>query len=144
MKKFLTKWLVNLTVLFVSTIIGLLIGEGIVRLLYKDKIVLYPRYTTHARYGDFSIRVTRPLMEYKHTSDNGVFKFRTNNRGFRNDEDIDYGKKENEIRVLCIGDSHTQGYEVKQHETFSWIAESLLRQKGMNATVINAGVSGFR
>lgn len=143
MKKTLVKWLVNLTVLLLSILIALLIGEGIVRFFYKDQIVLFPRYNTNAEYGDFSIRRVRSNMEYKHTSIDGVFHFKTNNRGFRNDQDIAYEKKENEIRIVCLGDSHTLGYEVNQHDTFSWVAENALRQQGLNATVINAGVSGF-
>jgi len=143
MKKVLVKWLVNLTFLLTSIIIALLIGECIVRFLYKEKMVLFPRYTTNAEYGDFSIRVGRSNMEYKHTSIDGVFNFRTNNRGFRNDKDIEYVKKDNEIRILCLGDSHTLGYEVNQNETFSWVTEYLLKQKDLNATVINAGVAGF-
>jgi hypothetical protein len=143
MKKTLVKWLGNFALLLASIVIALLIGEGIVRFIYKDDIVLFPRYTTNAKYGDFSIRVNRLNMEYKHTSIDGVYNFRTNNRGFRNDKDIEYVKKDNEVRILCLGDSHTQGYEVNQNETFSWVTEYLLRQNGLNATVINAGVAGF-
>src|ERR1035437_6918656 len=143
MKKTLAKWLGNLALLLSSIIVALIVGEGIVRLLYKKSILLFPRYTTNAKYGDFSIRVVRSNMVFKHTSVDGVFNFKTNNHGFRNDENIEYAKNENEIRVLCLGDSHTQGYEVNQHETFSWVTENILRQKGLDATVINAGVAGF-
>jgi hypothetical protein len=143
MKKTLVKWSANLALLLASIFIALLIGECIVRFLYKDKMILFPRYTTNAKYGDFSIRVNRSNMAYKHTSIDGIFHFRTNNRGFRNDKDIEYVKKDNEIRILCLGDSHTLGYEVNQNETFSWVTENLLRQKGLNTTVINAGVAGF-
>ena len=59
MKKTHVKWLGNLALLLASIVIALLIGECIVRFLYKDKIALFPRYTTNAKYGDFSIRVNR-------------------------------------------------------------------------------------
>lgn len=143
MKNTIVKWLVNIAFMVTSIVIALLIGEWIVRALYKDKIVLFPRYTTDINYGDYSIRVIRPNMEFKHTSVDGVFNFKTNSRGFRSDNEIAYEKQDNEIRIICLGDSHTQGYEVNQNETYSWVTESLLRQKGLNATVINAGVSGF-
>lgn len=143
MKNNLVKWLVNISFMLVSVIIALLIGEWIVRILYKDKIVLFPRYTTGVQYGDYTIRRIRPNMEFKHTSVDGVFHFKTNSRGFRSDVEIDYEKAANEIRIITLGDSHTQGYEVDQHETYSWVTESLLKKKGLNATVINAGVSGF-
>lgn len=143
MKITVKNWLANITLLFTSIIITLLIGECFIRFLYKEKMVLYPRYTTNAKYGDFSIRRVRSNMEYKHTSIDGVFNFKTNNLGFRNDKDVVYQKEKNELRILCLGDSHTLGYEVNQHETFSWITEYLLRERGINATVLNAGVSGF-
>lgn len=143
MKKIYKKWLVNLSLFVFSIFVALLIGELIVRFLYKDTIVLYPRYTTNAKYGNFSIRCVRPNMQYIHRSIDGVFHFKTNNHGFRNDENIEYAKKDKEVRILCLGDSHTEGYEVNQDETFSWVTEHLIRAKGINATVINAGVSGF-
>ena len=61
----------------------------------------------------------------------------------RNNSNIEYKKEPNVIRILSLGDSHTQGYEVNQKQTFSYVAEQLLNKKGFNSTVINAGVSGF-
>jgi len=47
------------------------------------------------------------------------------------------------LRVLSLGDSHTQGYEVHQDATFSAVLERYLRSHGTRAEVLNAGVSGF-
>jgi lysophospholipase L1-like esterase len=143
MKRKLVKWSTNAILVLGSILLALFICEFIVRYLYKDKINLFPRYATNGVYGEYSIRRLRSNMEFKHISIDGVFHFKTNNKGFRSDEDIDYQKKNDEIRILCLGDSHTQGFEVDQHETYSWVAESLLREKGINATVINTGVAGF-
>ena len=55
----------------------------------------------------------------------GSWKFTTNKQGFRNDKDFDYAKPEGVIRIVSLGDSQTQGYEVRQVE------------------VMNTGVSGF-
>src|SRR5438874_1371459 len=47
------------------------------------------------------------------------------------------------LRVLSLGDSHTQGYEVRQEATFSAVLERYLRSHGVRAEVLNAGVSGY-
>jgi hypothetical protein len=133
----------NLAALCISLIVALLIAEAIVRGVYGTRMVLYPRYHTSARFGAFTIRRIRPNMSFTHTSADGTFHFRTNNRGFRNDSDIEYVKEPGEVRVLSLGDSHTQGYEVNQDQTFSAVAERELRAQGIQATVMNAGVSGF-
>lgn len=46
------------------------------------------------------------------------------------------------IRILAFGDSLTQGYGVPPGDDFPDVLEHALKAKGMNATVINAGVSG--
>ena len=142
-KATIRKTLLNLTVLVIFTMIALLIAEGIVRLLFKDQMALFPRYNTDVQYGSFSIRRVRPNMEYTHQSIDGRFNFISNNRGFRSHRDIDYLKQNDELRILCLGDSHTLGYEVNQDQTFSAVAETVLNNSQIKATVINAGVSGF-
>src|SRR5204863_7405009 len=47
------------------------------------------------------------------------------------------------LRVLALGDSHTQGYEARQDATFSAVLERYLRRHGVRAEVLNTGVSGF-
>jgi hypothetical protein len=118
-------------------------GEIVVRLLYKDTTVLFPRYHTDYRYGRYAIRGIRPNAEYWMTSVDGSWKFTTNSKGFRNTKDIAYAKPANTLRVLSIGDSHTQGYEVRQDFTFSAILERYLGHHAKRAEVINSGVSGF-
>ncbi|MCL6260772.1 SGNH/GDSL hydrolase family protein [Aquiflexum sp. TKW24L] len=135
-------WFGNILILVVSLTIAFLIGEGVIRLLYKDQITLFPRYTTDAHYGEFSIRRMIPNLKFKHRSVDGVFHFKTNNKGFRSDEDIEYAKKANELRVLVIGDSHSFGAEVNQEECYAAVTQYLLRENGLDVTVINAGFAG--
>ncbi|MDO8992209.1 MAG: GDSL-type esterase/lipase family protein [Daejeonella sp.] len=142
-KNNLKSFLGGMLIFSISIIIGLLIGEVIIRLMYKKEMVLYPRYHTDVTYGDFKIRRIRPNMTFTHTSFEGSFNFKTNNKGFRNDKDINYKKEKGEIRVIALGDSHTQGYDVNQDETFSSFAENMLNKNGLKSIVINAGVSGF-
>jgi lysophospholipase L1-like esterase len=77
------------------------------------------------------------------TTIDGSWKCVTNSRGFRNTREFDYGKPANTLRVLSVGDSHTQGYEVRQEFTFSAVLERFLSHRGKKAEVINTGVSGF-
>jgi lysophospholipase L1-like esterase len=67
----------------------------------------------------------------------------TNKQGFRNEQDFTYEKPAGTIRVISLGDSHTQGYEVYQDETFSAVIERFLQTRGFQTEVMNAGVSGF-
>ena len=71
------------------------------------------------------------------------WKFVTNASGFRNERDFAYEKPAGTVRVLSLGDSHTQGFEVRQDRTFSAVVERHLSDQGIKAEVMNAGVSGF-
>lgn len=127
----------------VSMLVAFGIGEIMARALYKDSITLFPRYHTSAKYGDFTLRRIRPNSTFWHTSPDGTWKFQTNAQGFRNTEDFTYEKPHGATRVLTLGDSHTQGYEVRQDHTYTAIIEKYLRKHGWNVQAINAGVSGF-
>jgi lysophospholipase L1-like esterase len=136
-------WLSSLILLIVTLMICLLVGEGVARLVLADSMILFPRYHTDADYGEFTIRTLRPNTVFWHTSPDGRWKFVINANGFRNDLDIANEKPAGTVRVLSIGDSHTQGFEVHQDRTFSAVVERYLRDHGINAEVMNAGVSGF-
>lgn len=133
----------NIALLVITTILCLLAGEAFLRIFMKDSIVLFPRYHTGGQYEDFAIRRMRPNSTFTHTSIDGSWEFRINAQGFRNDQDFLYEKPANTIRVLSLGDSHTEGFEVRQHRTFSAIMERYLNANNLKAEVINAGVSGF-
>ena len=135
--------LVSISVFCVVLAATLLLGELIVRILYADQTVLFPRYHTDVQYGDYTIRRIRPNSRFQHTSRDGSWEFVTNSQGFRNFKDFAYEKPPGKFRVLSLGDSHTQGYEVRQEHTYSAVLERYLRLNGIDAEVINAGVSGF-
>lgn len=133
----------NASVLILSLVVLLLIAEFIVRTLYKQEVVLFPRYHTDAKYGAFTLRRIRPNSEFWHTSRDGSWKFTTNSQGFRNYTNFTYNKPKDVVRILSLGDSHTQGYEVSQGYTYSSVIETYLKSQGVSAEVINAGVSGL-
>jgi lysophospholipase L1-like esterase len=130
-----------------STLLALAAGEAVVRALFKDQTVIFPRYHTDYRYGEYTLRGIRANAEFWHTSADGSWRFVTNSRGLRDARDFAYAKPAGTLRVLSLGDSHTQGYEVRQDATFSAVLERYLNvhlhARGVKAEVLNAGVSGF-
>lgn len=133
----------NLALLLLTLALTFSLCEFAVRLLYKDSTVLFPRYHTDYQYGRYTIRGIRPNSEFRHTSVDGSWVFNTNNKGFRSTVNVDYAKPAGIKRVLGLGDSHTQGYEVHQEATFSAVLERYLAHRGIKAEVLNAGVSGY-
>ena len=63
-------WTVNIFLLCFTIVVGLGLGEIIVRGLV-DNIILAPRYHTDAVYGDFVLRRLRPNSVFWHTSPDG-------------------------------------------------------------------------
>lgn len=133
----------NAAVTLAALLCAFALGEGVVRLFYKDASVLFPRYHTEYRYGSYTLRGIRPNAEFWHTSVDGSWKFVTNSKGFRDGREFAYAKAQGTLRVLSLGDSHTQGYEVRQEHTYSAVLERFLGGRKIAAEAINAGVSGF-
>lgn len=133
----------KLIALGVTCLVMAVIGEIAVRVLLRKSTYLFPRYHTGATYGDFNIRRLRENETFQHKSIDGTWEFRTNDKGFRDDRDFPYEKPSGTFRVISLGDSNTQGLEVRQEHTFSAVLERFLESKGKKAEVINTGVSGF-
>jgi hypothetical protein len=135
--------LANALLLLATLAVAFVVGEVAVRALYAEQSTLFPRYHTDYRYGNYVVRGIRPNADFWHTSVDGRWRFVTNSRGFRDEREFAYAKPAGTLRVLALGDSHTQGYEVAQDATFSAVLERALRARGIDAEVINTGVSGF-
>lgn len=133
----------SILVAIVASAICFGIGEGIVRGLMKDSVVLFPRYHVAAQYGPIALRRLQPNTVFWHTSVDGSWQFRTNAQGFRDDEDWSLEKPAGQLRVLVLGDSNTQGFEVRQEQTYSAVMQRALRRRGLDAKVMNTGISGF-
>jgi hypothetical protein len=126
-----------------AVFISLIGGEIATRLILGNEIVLFPRNFTAAHYGEVTLRRLIPNSTFRHTSMDGSWEFRTNAQGFRDNENYEYQKPAGQRRVLVLGDSHTQGFEVRQSATFSKLLEQRLRAKGIDTQVLNTGISGF-
>jgi len=130
--------------LLLSLVASLALGEIAARSFFSDSIELFPRNFAEAPYDDgVTLRRLIPSTTFRHTSIDGSWEFRTNSQGFRDDEEYRYAKPATRLRVLVLGDSHTQGYEVGQSATFSSVLENQLRAAGLDAEVLNTGISGF-
>lgn len=143
MMKNKTTLLKRILLVISSLVISLLVAEGIIRQFFGDRIVLFPRFHDTASYGKYTIRRLRPNTTFWHRSVDGSWKFVTNSKGFRSDREYSYGKPTGALRVISLGDSHTQGFECDQDKTYSSVIERFLGTRGVKAEVINAGVSGF-
>lgn len=133
------KWLLSLAVLLT----GLVAAEGVVRLLYRRTTVIFPRFHSDARYGEFTMRRLRPHTQFWHTSIDGQWEFRINSQGFRADKEYGYEKAPGCQRVICLGDSHTEGFECRQEHTYAAVIERYFAVRGRCVEAINAGASGF-
>src|ERR1700682_1133367 len=108
----LKKVLAHAAVAVFALALAMALGEIAVRLLFKDSQVLFPHYHKDYHYGKYTIRDIRANAEFRHTSVDGSWTFLTNSKGFRNTREFAYAKPAGRVRVLSLGDSHTQGYEV--------------------------------
>jgi hypothetical protein len=133
----------NLALLASVVLVCLGLCEIATRLFFADQILLFPRYHTSARYGEFTLRRLRPNFQFWHTDREGRWKFVTNNQGFRSYEDFHLEKPPGVFRVIALGDSTTEGFEVSQGDTYPAVLERYLREKGINTEVFNTGISGF-
>ncbi len=73
--------------------------------------------------------------------ENGAFIWKTNNMGFREDNDTSKHNSSS-FRVIVVGDSHTDGV-VNNRDSFPNIAETTLNEFGLDIEVINAGTGCF-
>jgi len=58
----------NTGIIILTALIAVAFCELIVRVLYADTIVLFPRYHTDAQYGEFTLRKIRSNADFRHKS----------------------------------------------------------------------------
>ena len=117
----------------IITFVAFLLLEGILRLVdFKEKVAqpiltdieLMLEEPTPYKWDDALIYSFIPGHEWIGPEDN--IEYRINNIGLRG-SDI-YTKKENELRVLCLGDSSTFGLGVAVDQTFCAVLASRLQK----------------
>lgn len=74
----------------------------------------------------------------------GSASYHFNNLGFRGTKAISQEKPDSTIRVVCMGDSCSMGWEVDDSETYCYVLGKLLEKAlGVTVEAINAGVPGY-
>lgn len=136
-------WWSKVSVFLFAALVSLLLSEAATRFFFADLIVLFPRYHTDVSYGAYRIRRLLPNTQFWHTTIDGSWKFAINAQGFRASRDYMYEKPRDVVRIIALGDSQTQGFEVRQERTYSAVIERYLIRHGIKAEVLNTGVSGF-
>lgn len=134
MKNLLLSSLLTLSALAVC----LLVGEIAARLLLPPQpLYLYPQPLHDP---DPKLRwVLRPRQQ-GFTQDRPMH---VNGAGLRDAEEIPARKPPGELRVLVLGDSFTFGNGVGDSDTYAEVLEARLRERGLAARVLNAGVQGY-
>lgn len=95
------------------------------------------------RYGE-GIRLFQPNMDTKvdYLTGSADYTFRTNAFGLRS-RPVSREKPPETLRILCVGDSFTEGFGVNQEETFPNRLDGILNGLGVQSEVLCAAMSGF-
>ena len=130
------------------TVLIFLSFEGILRLVYPDKMTTYPEQTMKEdlayEYNDGYIVSLKPHIKkvFMRSQSNGGEKIEwyTNKNRFRGQE----LRGHHDARIMVYGDSNVLARFSNLEETFPYKLEKYLREKtGKDIEVINAGVVGF-
>jgi len=125
-----------------STILSLLLIEGAARLVVwarwpEGRVEMLTRPTpTRGRYA------TDPELGYRMAPNFEMEGFRHDSIGFRGDE-FPVARTADVARIVILGGSTVYGPQVRDEETSAFRLEELLRERGIEAEVINAGVPGW-
>lgn len=131
-------FLKNILLLAVTVVACLVILEFAVR-------AFYPVQTQQAREVFVNYHELIPNLNMWMIDDNGEFKSRlvTNSEGMNYPYSIPYKKRNNEFRVMMVGDSFTLAAYVPFEESHHHLLEERLRKRfGDYVTVVNAGQGG--
>jgi lysophospholipase L1-like esterase len=86
--------------------------------------------------------VQQPNLDVSTQTPQGLVRFRTNADGLTPPE-AQRRKPAGALRIMVFGDSFTVGRFVPQDEIYTARLEGLLRERGIPADVVNAGVQGY-
>ena len=134
----------SLLLLAASVMVGLVVLEVGVRITFGDVCSHRGIYAAHPRYlytlhPGFSGKQFFQLYE----DESAEIPVSISMQGLR---DRACGpRKDNEFRILLLGDSYTFGWALAREHTLSYLLEERLKSHGLpeDISVINAGVSGY-
>lgn len=125
-------------VIFINLLVIVCLLEIGLRIIIGD--ALPPRFFEPSpKFGHFHVAGRSGVQKTDEYASDVVI----NDKGLR-DDDVPYTKPDDEIRILVVGDSFTEGLQVEQAETFANLLEAQCSAAtGTAVTVINGGVSRF-
>ena len=86
--------------------------------------------------------VNRPALDVESSSPTARVRFQTNSDGLI-PAGVVRAKKPDVVRIMIFGDSMVVGRDLPQSANYSARLEALLRERGIAAEIINAGVAGY-
>ncbi|MGH9428853.1 MAG: SGNH/GDSL hydrolase family protein, partial [Terriglobia bacterium] len=130
--------LARFMLIIISLFVGLLLAEGLTRILFPQLAPRTARLTKFWKYDSRYGWAHNPgASGYFETF--GIRAFVTiNSKGFRGPE-IEHARDPKRQRVLVLGDSYVWGYGVKDDEVFT----ERLRTAVPEVEIVNLGVSGY-
>lgn len=142
----------KLWITLLSPLVGLLLAEGAARALELQAaplpravgLLFRPSWVRGLTYENRPGAERR--VEYRDTEDGEprVVLHRVNGQGFRGPE-VAQSKPPGTYRIACLGDSHTFGTGVAEHETWPVQLQALLERRTpeLRVEVLNCGVSAY-
>ena len=123
-----------------SSLVSVLISEGLFRLLYPESLYMGMPNIVQAD-PDVGYHLKAGL-DFTFIDEGNQVRVKTTPR-FLRDRPRDYQKHPQTRRIIMLGDSFTYGVGVNMEETFSAVLEELFRKNDRKVEVINGGVPGY-
>jgi lysophospholipase L1-like esterase len=133
----------NIITVIIFVCLGLVILEIGVRWIVPKSYWQFHDFTSDWQLDKVLGWVQKPRLDTTGVTDYGwTVRFQTNEDGLTPGS-AQRHKQANKIRIMLFGDSTVLGRSVPQDKTVSAQLEQLLKSKGIDAEVINAGVQGY-
>ena len=144
MKSKFKEYLIRSFMLFLSLLIGYLIIESGLRLLFFQSI-RWPgvHYQPMLIKPDPDVGwILQPnQVAYRESLDFRVV-LEVNSEGMR-DREYPFDKEPGVFRIALLGDSFMEASHVDESDAFFYVLETLLRERGFNVEVLNFGVAAY-
>ena len=128
---------VNVLLVILSLILGLFLIELGSRLLHLHRFRAETFVQPHPELGWSHV----PNKEGYYTVEGNPIYVKINSKGLR-DREYNYEKRQGTFRILVLGDSFTEAFQVPLEESFPKLLEDRLNKTGGHFEVINAGFGG--
>lgn len=125
-----------------ALLVSLLVIEAGVRLFVPAPLWRYRDGTYDWQVDPELGWVNRPNLDVTSRGLRGTIRFRTNPDGLIPAE-VRREKAPGVMRIMVFGDSGVVGRDVPQDEIYTAQLQAILRERGVDAEVINAGVLGY-